>query len=100
MLNSKNEEFIPKAVNFLLQTYFCLDLSLAEEAAQIQQKLIEKCMELIKSDRNPYILKQVLNIFRKICKESKKWRTGGGQLHNAILKGELLDKIIIKNSTI
>lgn len=33
VLNSQNEEVIPKAVNFLIKTYLCLDECLADEAA-------------------------------------------------------------------
>ena len=41
----------------------------------------------------------VLYILKNIVKESEKRGTGGVQPHNAILKGELLDRIIIKNQT-
>lgn len=57
-------------------------------------------MGLIKSEKNPEIVKRVLNILKNIVKESEKRGTGGVQPHNAILKGELLDRIIIKNNTI
>lgn len=33
VLNSENEEVIPKAVNFLIKTYLCLDEGLHENAA-------------------------------------------------------------------
>ena len=57
-------------------------------------------MGLIKSEsENPDIVKRVLNILQNIIRESEKRGTGGVQPHNAILKGELLDRIIIKNNT-
>lgn len=71
-----------------------------DEAANIQQELINKCMELIKDESSsPTTVKRVLFILSSIVKESEKRGTGGVQPHNAILKGELLDRIVIKNHT-
>jgi hypothetical protein len=100
VLNSENEEVVPKAVSFLIKTYLCLDECLTENAAQISQDLIEKCMQLLKDENTtPKIAKRVLFILKNIIRESEKRGTGGVHPHNAILKGELLDRIIIKNQT-
>jgi hypothetical protein len=100
VLNSENEEVIPKAVNFLIKIYLCLDECLSESSAQIQQDLIEKCMSLLTDEKSTSkVIKRVLFILKNIIKESEKRGTGGVQPHNSILKGELLDRIIIKNQT-
>ncbi len=52
VLNSENEEVIPKAVNFLIKTYLNLDECLSDSAAQIQQDLIEQCMSLITDEKS------------------------------------------------
>jgi hypothetical protein len=78
VLNSENEEVIPKAVNFLIKTYLCLDEGLADNAAQIQQNLIEKCMGLLRDENStPNIAKRVLLILKNIVQESEKRGTGG-----------------------
>jgi len=100
VLNSENEEVVPKAVSFLIKTYLCLDEGLAENATEIQQDLIEKCMNILRNkNSDTQIVKRVLFILKSIIKESEKRGTGGVHPHNAILKGELLDRIIIKNNT-
>ena len=58
-------------------------------------------MNLLKDEQSsPKIVKRVLFILKSIIQESEKRGTGGVHPHNAILKGELLDRIIIKNQTI
>jgi len=78
VLNSENEEVIPKAVNFLIKTYLCLDECLSDNAAQIQQDLIEKCMNLLTDEHSSSkVVKRVLYILKNIVKESEKRGTGG-----------------------
>jgi hypothetical protein len=100
VLNSEVEEVIPKAIGFLIKTHICLDEGLHDEAPTIIQDLIQKCMKLLQEDnQSSKLVKRVLLILKSIIKESEKRGTGGVQPHNAILKGELLDRIIIKNYT-
>lgn len=101
VLNSENDEVVSKAVNFLIKTYLCLDECLVEDAAQIQQELIDKCMQLLNDEQSSAkTVKRVLFVLKSVIQESEKRGTGGVHPHNAILKGELLDRIIIKNQTV
>jgi len=57
-------------------------------------------MKLLRGEnQSGKLIKRVLLILKSVIKESEKRGTGGVQPHNAILKGELLDRIIIKNYT-
>lgn len=78
VLNSQNPEVIQTAVSFLIKTYLSLDEGLTDQAFEIQQSLIEKCMQLLKDpNSSPQVVKRVLYILKGIVKESEKHGTGG-----------------------
>ena len=61
------------------------------------QSLITQCYtNIAASQDNPSQIKRLVQILESIIKISEKKGTGGVQPHNAILKGEMLDRIVIK----
>lgn len=54
-------------------------------------------MNLIRTTKDEFVIKRVIEILKNVIYEAEKKGTGDVKPHNALLKGELLDKIIIKN---
>lgn len=54
---------------------------------------------MIEGDPTPFRVKRIVEVLRTIIEISEKKGTGDVQPHNAILKGEMLDRIIIRNNT-
>lgn len=96
-LNCENPKVVPKAIDFLIKVYTALDEDLSEKRIEIQDELIDKCMGLIRTTKDEFIVKRVIEILKNIIYEAEKKGTGDVKPHNALLKGELLNKIIIKN---
>ena len=63
----------------------------------IQDELIEKCMTILRSTQDEFTIKRVIEILKNVIYEAEKKGTGDVQPHNALLKGELLEKVNIKN---
>ena len=64
------------------------------------QELISECFKLISVDNpSPLLVKRVIYILDNIIQMSETKGTGDVQPHNAILRGELLNRIIIVNNT-
>lgn len=64
----------------------------------IQDSLIAKCIEIIDSNKeNEAIIIRVIEILKHIMCEAERKGTAGVKPHNSLLKGELLDRIHIKN---
>lgn len=99
-MNAMNEKVVEKSVEFLIQIYMSIDEGLLDERTQIVQHLITKCITLLKepSITSHQVIRLVM-ILRSIIQESEKKGANDVQPHNAILKGECLDRIIIKNQT-
>ena len=61
------------------------------------QSLNTRCFELIKSNQNkPEVIKRIVKILQDVIRISEKKGTGGVQPHNAILKGEMLERVIVR----
>ena len=61
------------------------------------QSLISRCFEIITASQDsPDKIKRIIRILESVIQISEKKGTGGVQPHNAILRGELLDRIIIR----
>lgn len=54
-------------------------------------------MKLISDSNDEHTVKRVIDIVKNIIYESEKKGTGDVKPHNALLKGELLERIAIKN---
>ena len=54
-------------------------------------------MNILKDTKSEFTTKRVLEIIKNIIYEAEKKGTGDVQPHNALLRGELLEKITIKN---
>ena len=54
-------------------------------------------MNILVEQQDEFIVKRTIEILKHIIYEAEKKGTGDVQPHNAVLKGELLEKIMIKN---
>ena len=54
-------------------------------------------MDILRQSSDEFTVKRVIEIIKNIIYEAEKKGTGDVQPHGALLKGELLEKIVIKN---
>lgn len=54
-------------------------------------------MNILKETNDEFTIKRAIEIIKHVIYEAEKKGTGDVKPHNALLKGELLDKITIKN---
>ena len=54
-------------------------------------------MDIINTTQDEFTLNRVIDIIKNIIYEAEKKGTGDVQPHNAVLKGELLERIQIRN---
>ena len=96
-LQSENEEVINKSVYLLVNCYISVNDNLEDKRSQILQGLNSRCFELIAASQNdPAQIKRIIRVLEYAIYVSEKKGTGGVQPHNALLKGEMLDRIIIR----
>ena len=86
-----------KAIDFLIKVYSCLDEDLNDKKIDIQDGLISKCINIVKESKDEARIKRAIEIIKHIIYEAEKKGTGDVQPHNALLKGELLERVVIKN---
>ena len=92
-----------KASVFLASMFISEDSPNQEVKSQskaLKQQFISKCFDLLKGENiSSAIIKRIVSILTITMQMSEKHGTGGVQPHNCILKGELIDRILIKNKT-
>ena len=101
-LQSEVPEVYNKAIQFLICMYMSLDEAasgIVDRRTEFTQELIKKCFDLISDNPSPFLVKRIMLVLTNIIQMSEKMGTGDVQPHNAVLKGELLDRIIIRNNT-
>lgn len=96
-LKSENPPVVQKAIDFLIKVYYCLDADLEPQRISIQDDFIKRCMDLLATEQDEKILNRVLQIIKSIIIEAEKKGTSDVRPHSSLLKGELLEKIIVKN---
>lgn len=96
-MNCENPKVVPKAIDFLIKVYTCLDDDLNDKRIEIQDELIDRCMNLVRTTTDEFIIKRVIEILKNIIYEAEKKGTGDVKPHNALLKGELLNRIVVKD---
>jgi hypothetical protein len=73
---------------------------LKDEAPAILQSVIDKSIALLQEGTPPAsLIKQVIGLLFKVIQSSEMNGTNGIMAHNAILNGERLDRIIVRNET-
>ena len=98
VLESEVPEVYNAAIKFLIYTHMSLDDDLADNRALITQKLITQCFELMKDNPEDSKINRVVEILMTIIQISERKGTGDVYPHNAILPGETLDRIHIRNN--
>lgn len=97
-LHCINPEVVPKAIDFLIKVYYSLDADLDSEKMKVQEDLISRCMAILSDPASDeHLLNRVIEIIRHIIIEAEKKGTSEVKPHSAILKGELLEKVVVKN---
>lgn len=98
-LNCENPKVVPKAIDFLIRVYYSIDSDLDSQKLDIQDNLIDKCLQILRESKDEATIIRVIEIIKSIVFETEKKGTGDVKPHNALLKGELLEGILIKNRT-
>jgi hypothetical protein len=96
-LQCENPKVVPKAIDFLIKVYYSLDADLDEQKINIQEQLIDRCVKILQDNKDQDTIVRVIEIIKNIIYETEKKGTGDVKPHNALLKGELLERIQIKN---
>ena len=96
-LKCENPKVVPKAIDFLIKVYYNLSTDLDDAKLDIQAELINKCMTILRESQDQQTIIRVIDIIKHIIAETEKKGTGDVKPHNALLKGELLENISIKN---
>jgi len=96
-LECQDEAVISKATAFLVNCYLSVADELEDRRTSVLQSLNAQCFELIKSNQDkPQVIKRIVKILQDVIRISEKKGTGGVQPHNAILKGEMFDRVIVR----
>jgi len=95
-LECENQEVSQKAINFLIKIHYQIDEDLDDQKCFIQDQLIQQCFEIMKQDQKEFTYNRVIQIIKNIIFEAEKKGTANVQPHNAVLKGELIEKIQIR----
>lgn len=91
----------PRAVKFLISIYMSLSVEIETNKAEIIQDLINKCIHrLAQPECQDVEVLRSIEILKCVIADSESKGTGNVNPHNAILAGECLDRIIIKNQTL
>ena len=96
-LKCENPHVVPKAIEFLIKVYYSLDAEIDSERINIQDDLISKCMQILSEASDEHTVTRVIDIIKHIIIEAEKKGTGEVKPHSSLLKGELLDRIQIRN---
>ena len=101
LLESEVPEVYNKAIKFFISMYMAIDKDslLLEKRNELIKKLTTKCFQLIDGNPSPSRVKRVMLILANTIQMSEIMGTCDVQPHNAVLKGEMLDRIIINNMT-
>lgn len=100
VLQAQNQIVAKRAVNFIIKIYMSLDEGIIEKRGEILQQLITECISILGKPEVQFIqIERIIQILKSVIQEAEKKGTGDVQPHNAILKGESLDRIIINNAT-
>ena len=99
VLESEIKEVYQPAIKFLIHTHMSLDEGLYEDKAVITQKLITRCFEILKEKKDDHTIKRILEVLMSIIQISERKGTGDVRPHNAILPGETLNRLIIRDNT-
>ena len=100
VLESEVEEVFTPAINLLVYSYISCETQTNshEKRSEFIQVLLNKCFDMIKAESNPspHVIRRVTHIIREVIQQSEQKGTVGVRPHRSILKGELLDRIVIK----
>ena len=101
VLESEVPEVSRNAINLLVYTHLSVDTvhTTEEQRYSYVQSLLNKCFDLIKPEANPstHIVARVTQIIKETIKQSEKSGTSNIRPHKSILKGELIDRVLIKS---
>jgi hypothetical protein len=92
-----NAPVVQKAVDFLIKVYYSLDHDLSQHKIGIQDDFIKRCMEILRTQHDEHTRTRVLFILKSLIIEAEKKGTADVRPHSSLLKGELLEKIIVRN---
>jgi hypothetical protein len=96
VLNAEEERVFEKAADLLANLYSSLEEDASAEIPATFNLAIDKCIALLENAETSRVTR-VTKLLKKIIQVSEKCGTNKVVPHNAILTGECLDRIIIRN---
>ena len=96
VLNAETPRVFEKAADLLATLYSSLEEDSASEIPATINLAVDKCIALLEGADTSRVTR-VTKLLKKIIGESEKCGTNKVVPHNAILSGECLDRIIVKN---
>jgi hypothetical protein len=89
---------VPKAVDFLIRLYSCFGEEQVEHKIAHMDNLIEKCLEITqKEGSSTNEIEKALTLIKQIIYQSESKGTADIVPHNALLKGELIKRINVRD---
>ena len=100
VLQSEVKSVYEPAINLLVYSHLSTEGSRYSEEQRSQQlsAFLTKCFDLIKPESNPssFMVGRVTRLITEVIHQSEKSGMMGLRPHRSILKGELLDRIIVR----
>ena len=96
-LDCEDEAVISKSICTLVNCYLSVHQDLEDQRKTFLQTINARCFELIAENQaQPHLIKRLVRVLQTVINISEKKGTGSVQPHAALLKGEMLDRIIIR----
>ena len=99
VLASEVEEVASSAIRLLVLAHLSVDESFTEEArVEFLSKFKSTIFEQLKEENNPSskLVLRLNQVIRTLIYESERYGTAGIRPHTSILKGELIDRVLVK----
>ena len=100
VLESNVKQVYESAIDLLVYSHLSVETTkfTSEDRSGYVKQLLEKCFDLIKPEANPsvHMVSRVTALIKEVIKQSEKSGNSDVRPHRSILKGELIDRVVIK----
>ena len=99
VLECERPEVVPRVIDFLIKAHLSLQDDLRSSRLAILQDLIDRCMQILKSDqgKDPRRAVRVIEILKTLVHETEVKGTRDVLAHGALQKGEALEPLSVRN---
>jgi hypothetical protein len=97
-LKCEQDVVVPKAKDFLIRLYSCFSEEIQGDRMKFIDALIERCMSIASDSKaDSKQIDKALQLVKQMIYQSERKGTGDIVPHNALLKGEVIKKIQVKD---